>query len=165
MSKETTLHFFSGKMAAGKSTLAKSISDENNAILIIEDQWLSQLYPKEITNIPEYLKYSTRLKNLMSDHICSLLSRGISVVVDFPGNTIDQRNWFRNIFERSNVHHTLHFVDSSDAVCKLQLKGRSRDREGEAFTSEEEFDAISKYFQPPSDSEGFNIVRYERNCT
>ncbi|NQY94782.1 MAG: ATP-binding protein, partial [Campylobacteraceae bacterium] len=40
MNKTTTLHFFSGKMAAGKSTLAKQLAKENNAILLIEDEWL-----------------------------------------------------------------------------------------------------------------------------
>ena len=34
MDKNTTLHFFCGKMAAGKSTLAKHLSEKYNAILL-----------------------------------------------------------------------------------------------------------------------------------
>ena len=163
MVAETTLHFFCGKMAAGKSTLAIELAKDNNAILFIEDDWLSHLYPEEITDIQEYIRYSARLKNILSGHVVSLLSHGVSVVLDFPANTKDQRNWFRTIYERANVSHTLHFVDVSNDICKRQLKERSKDKpEGSAFTSDAEFDAITKYFQAPSEDEGFNIIRYQR---
>ena len=163
MVTKTTLHFFCGKMAAGKSTLAKALAKTNHAILLIEDDWLSHLYPEEITDIPEYSKYSARLKNIVSGHVVSLLSHGVSVVLDFPANTKDQRNWFRGIYEQANALHTLHFVDVSNDICKRQLKERSKyTPEGSAFTSEAEFDAITKYFQPPSEDEDFNIVRHPR---
>ena len=150
-------------MAAGKSTLAKKLAKKNNAILLIEDDWLSQLYAEEITDIPEYIKYSVRLQNILSGHIVSLLSHGVSVVLDFPANTKDQRNWFRAIYEKANASHTLYFVDVNDDICKRQLKERSKNRpKGSAFTSEAEFDAITKYFQAPSENEGFNIIRYQR---
>ena len=42
-----------------------------------------------------------------------------------PGNTKAQRAWFRELFERANAEHELHFVDVSDALCKSQLKERS----------------------------------------
>ena len=163
MLPETTLHFFCGKMAAGKSTLAIELAKDNNAILLIEDDWLSHLYPDEITNIQDYIRYSKRLKNMISGHVVSLLCLGVSVVLDFPANTKDQRNWFRAIYEQANVSHSLHFVDVSNDICKRQLKERSKDKpEGSAFTSDAEFDAITKYFQAPSEDEGFNIIRYQR---
>jgi len=163
MNRNVTLHFFCGKMAAGKSTLAKKLSDQHHAILLSEDDWLSQLYPEEIIDISGYIKYSARLQNILSEHIQSLLSQGVSVVLDFPGNTRDQRNWFRNIYEQANVSHTLHFVDVSDDICKQQLKERSKNMPDDAaFTSEATFDAITQYFQAPSANEGFNIIKYEQ---
>jgi predicted kinase len=163
MVPETTLHFFCGKMAAGKSTLAAALAKDNHAILLIEDDWLSHLYPEEISDIQTYIGYSARLKNILSDHVVSLLSHGLSVVLDFPANTRGQRNWFRTIYERANVSHTLHYIDVSNAICKEQLKQRSKDKpEGSAFTSDAEFDAITKFFQAPSEDEGFNIIRHQR---
>lgn len=158
---ETIFHFFSGKMAAGKSTLARKLALEHNAILIVEDDWLAQLYPEEITDIPTYIKYSFRLKNIISDHIITLLKNNISVVLDFPANTEKQRLWFRTIYEQANVAHTLHYLDVSDEKCKKQLKLRSLDKPaGSAFTTDDEFDLITEYFQPPADNEGFNLIRY-----
>jgi hypothetical protein len=39
--------------------------------------------------------------NALGPHVCALLSKGISVVLDFPGNTRAQRAWFRELFERA----------------------------------------------------------------
>ncbi len=163
MKTETTLHLLCGKMAAGKSTLAKKLAKKHNAILLVEDEWLLSLYPEEIKNIPDYIKYSLRLKNTVLHHIRSLLLHDLSVVLDFPANTKDQRKDLRAIFEKENIVHILHYVDTSDDLCKHQLRQRSKDKpEDSAFTTDAEFDAITKYFQPPSEDEGFNIIHYKR---
>lgn len=167
MKNKTELHFFCGKMAAGKSTLAQKITKkielENKAILIIEDAWLTQLYPTEITSIQTYIEYSERLKILLSNHVINLLSQSINVILDFPANTINQRIWFQNIVKQAAVAHTLHYLDVSDSMCKNQLKQRSKNLPtGTAFTTEAEFEEITQYFQKPEDSEEFNIVTYNR---
>lgn len=106
---KTTLHFFCGKMASGKSTLSKKLVKEYNAILLCEDGLLLSLYPNEINSIQDYIKCSNRLKNTLLNHIKSLLINN-TVILDFPANTKEQRKWFRNIFETSKVSHILHYV-------------------------------------------------------
>ncbi len=163
MSTSAKLVFLCGKMAAGKSTLARQLADRENAILLVQDEFLDHLFPGEITDLLGYVKYSSRLKDALTPHICALLLKGISVVLDFPGNTKAQRAWFRGIFERANVAHELHFVDASDALCKSQLKDRSKLLpSGTPWTTDAEFEAITAYFQPPSEDENFNVVRHER---
>ena len=87
---------------------------------------MDRLFPGEITDIPGFVKRSSRLKNALGPHVCALLSKGISVVLDFPADTKAQRAWFRELFEGANAEHELHFVDASDALCKGQLKERSK---------------------------------------
>ena len=163
MNRRAKLYFLCGKMAAGKSTLARELAQREDAVLLVQDEFLIQLFPGEIVDIPGFVKYSSRLKDALAAHICSLLSRGVSVVLDFPGNTKAQRTWFRELFERANVEHELHFADVTDELCKRQLMERSKDLpEGSAFTTDTEFDAITKYFQAPSDDESFNVIRHQR---
>ena len=157
------LMFLCGKMAAGKSTLARELAERENAVLLVQDQFLDDLYPGEITDISAFVKCSSRLRSALEPHVGALLAKGISVVLDFPGNTRAQRAWFRGMFERANVGHELHFIEASDAVCKSQLKDRSKGLPpGAPWTTEAEFEAITVYFQPPSADEGFNVVRHER---
>lgn len=156
-----TLHFFCGKMAAGKSTLSKKLAAECHAILICEDVWLSRLFPDEIGTFDDYLKYSARLKQVLAPHLMDLLKEGNSVVLDFPGNGPRQRHWFRTIFEAAGVDHVLHFVDVSDDKCKAQLKKRNMERPpGSMVMSEDEFEHITSYFVPPTDAEQFKIKLY-----
>ncbi|MCM3903093.1 MAG: ATP-binding protein [Pyrinomonadaceae bacterium] len=150
-------------MASGKSTLARDLAQLENAVLLVEDEFLDRLFPGEISDIPEYVKYSSRLKNALGPHVCALLSKGIAVILDFPANTEAQRAWFRELFERANAEHELHFLNASDALCKSQPKERSKDLPaGTPWTTDAEFDAVTTYFQPPSEDEKFNVVRHER---
>jgi predicted kinase len=163
MSTFGNLIFFCGKMAAGKSTLARDLASRENAVLLVQDDFLDTLFPGEITDIPGFVKCSSRLKNALAPHVCALLSKGISVVLDFPGNTKAQRAWFRELIERANVDHELHFVDASDDLCKSKLRDRSNGLPtGTPWTTDADFEAINAYFQPPSDDEKFNVVRHER---
>jgi predicted kinase len=163
MTQPTKLLFMCGKMAAGKSTLAAELARREEAILLVQDHFLATLYPGDIVDIAGYVKYSSRIRDALTPHITALLSKGITVVLDFPANTKSQRDWFRGLFESTNVAHELHFIDAPDELCKRQLRERSsRLPQGAAFTSEAEFDAITSYFQAPSTQEGFNVVRHER---
>src|SRR5215813_2676971 len=163
MSTSTKLFFLCGKMAAGKSTLARELANREKAVLLVQDDLLDALFPGEITDIQGFVTCSSRLKNALTPHICAILSKGISVVLDVPGNTKAQRAWFRKLIEHANVEHELHFVDASEALCKTQLRDRSKGLpNGTPWTTDADFEAISAYFQPPSEDEKFNVVRHER---
>ncbi|NKB18824.1 MAG: ATP-binding protein [Pseudanabaena sp. CRU_2_10] len=162
MKTDPILHFFCGKMASGKTTLSKKVASDQNAILISEDIWLSKLYPEEISTFDDYLRYSSRLKPIVSQHVQDMLAQRISVVLDFPGNVPSQRQWFCSIFEAAKVNHVLHYIVASDSLCKAQLRKRNVEQpEGSMIMSEAEFDYITAYFQPPTPDEDFNITRYE----
>ncbi|HET7342711.1 MAG TPA: ATP-binding protein [Methylomirabilota bacterium] len=163
MGAPAKLLFLCGKMASGKSTLARRLAEREDAVLIVQDALLDALFPGEILDVEDFTRCASRLRRALEPHVCALLSRGVSVVLDFPGNTPAQRTWFRGMFERTNAEHELHFVDASDALCKRQLEERSRGLPpGTPWTTEAEFEAITVYFQPPGEDERFNVVRHER---
>jgi predicted kinase len=158
MNSKGTLIFFSGKMGAGKSTLSRKISQELNAIILSEDDWLSTLYPEEITNFHDYLKYSNRLKPLLKPHLRSILNSGVSVVMDFPANTRNQRAWFKDIFLTEGIPHRLIYLEVDDKTCIEQIaKRRETNPERSLFDTEEVFRHVTSFFQPPSADEGFLV--------
>jgi predicted kinase len=158
-----TLHLICGKIAAGKSTLASKLADEPSTLLISEDAWLSQLYPDEISTIDDYIRCSERLRQVMTGHVGSLLTAGISVVLDFPANTVSIREWMRGISDDAGVKHELHFIDAPDELCKARLKKRNISGNHEFSASEDDFDLISSYFMPPTPSEGLNVNVHTTN--
>ncbi|MCB1158131.1 MAG: ATP-binding protein [Leptospiraceae bacterium] len=158
MNLKGTLFFFCGKMGAGKSTYSKKLVDELKAIYLSEDDWLSAIYPEEIKNFDDYIKYSSRLKPLLKEHVQRILHSGISVVMDFPGNTRQQRAWFKEIFSGAQIPHKLIYLKADDGLCLKRLEQRRKSSPERArFDTEEVFYQVSSYFQAPTDDEEFNI--------
>ena len=157
-----TLHFICGKMASGKTTLARRLAQQHDAALFCEDEWLT-LIEAPIANFAEFVVHSRRLRAALAPHAVELLRLGTSVVFDFAGNTPKERAWVRSLFERVSADHVLHVIDRADDDCKRQLRLRNETKpEGlyYALGTEAEFDAVTRYFVPPSDAERFNVIRY-----
>jgi predicted kinase len=158
MNSYGTLIFFCGKMGSGKSTKAMEMARETGAILLSEDDWLSKIYPEEINNFNDYLKYSSRLKHLIKTHVQNILKSGVSVVMDFPGNTRTQRAWFKEIFSEFNLPHRLVYLEADDQLCLKRIAHRREAKPERAkFDTEEVFRHVTSYFQPPCAAEGFKI--------
>lgn len=156
--------FLCGKMAAGKSTLARQLAERERAILFEQDHWVETLFPNLIVNVATYLEYSGRINRLVAPQVVDLLQRGINVVLDFPGNTRNQRAWFRGIIDRAGADHELHFVDTPDEVSRAQLKARSAHLPpGTPWTTDADFDLIASHFKAPEPDEGFNVIRHVRS--
>lgn len=153
-----TLYLICGKIAAGKSTLAKTLAARPLTVLIGEDHWNSTLFPDEIKTIEDYAKYSTRLRRAMGPHVVALLKAGLSVVLDFQANTLAVRRWMKSLIEESGAAHELHFLDLPDETCRQRLRARNAAGEHPYQANDAEFDLFTKYFVAPTADEGFNVV-------
>lgn len=158
MQKKGTLIFFCGKMGSGKSTRSIEMAKELGAVLLSEDEWLAAIYPDEITDFDAYLRYSSRIKPLFKLHVQSILSAGVSVVMDFPANTKKQRLWFKAIYSEHDMPHKLVYIEASDQLCLKQINQRRiTNPEREKFDTEAVFHQVNGYFQAPCENEGFTI--------
>lgn len=154
------LHMVCGKIAAGKSTLTARLGAEPKTVLISEDHWLARLYGDEIRTIPDYVRLAGRLRAAMGPHVEALLRAGVSVALDFPANTLANRQWMRGLFERAAADHCLHFLDVPSAVCKARLRARNAAGTHDFAASDAEFDVIASHFVAPSADEGFKVTVY-----
>jgi predicted kinase len=155
-----TLYLLCGKIAAGKSTLASFLAARPGTVLISEDHWTSSLFAGELKTIEDYSRYSGRLRDAMGPHVVSLLKAGLSVVLDFPANTLASRGWMRGIFEDADAAHELHFLDVPDETCRQRLRARNT-AGGHAYqASDAEYDIFTRYFVPPTPAEGFNLITH-----
>lgn len=154
------LHLICGMIASGKSTLCAKLGDIPGTVTIAEDDWLSALYSGEMSSISDYVRCSAKLQTIMGPHIISLLKAQVSVVLDFPANTVANRIWMREIIQASNVDHKLHYLDVPDEICKARLQKRNADGNHPFAATDEQFLQISKHFVAPRPEEGFDIVRH-----
>lgn len=153
-----TLYMLCGKIAAGKSTLARRLAERPATVLISEDHWNSSLFLEELKTIEDYSRYSARLANAMGPHVVALLKAGMSVVLDFQANTLARRRWMRDLFEAANAAHELHFLEITDATCKRRLLERNAASEHPFQVSGADYEVFTHYFVPPTPDEGLNVV-------
>jgi len=153
-----TLHMLCGKIASGKSTLAARLAQDGQAVLVSEDAWLSALYPDEMTTPADYVRHAERLRGIMGPHLVSVLKAGLSVVLDFPANTVANRAWMRGLFEAAGAAHHLHLLETPDALCLARLRARNARGDHPFKVTEAQFHQFAKHYAPPTPQEGFSIV-------
>ena len=154
------LYFLCGKMGAGKSTYSRKLAARDTTVLTSEDEWLAKLYPDLISTFDDYRKYSALLKPVVFDHVVNLLQSGCNVVLDFPANTVKQREWFTDIARTAKVDSLLTYIEASDEQCIKNLAQRNvEEPERVQFDNEKVFHEVTKFFQEPEEQEKLNINR------
>lgn len=154
------LHLLCGKLASGKSTLAKELATSPSTVIISEDDWLAHLFPGEINTIEDYVRRAANLRNAIGPHVSALLRAGVSVVLDIPANTVATRKWMKSLFEGVHSEHLLHLLETTDADCKTRLRARNAAGTHAFSVSDKDFEIITGYFVAPRQEEGFKIVRH-----
>jgi len=152
-----TLHLLCGKIASGKSTLAQSLAVTHSALLLSEDQWLARLYPGQIQTVSDYVRLARQLREVVGPLVMDLLKARVPVVLDFPANTIADRQWLRGLADASGVAHCVHSLELDDDTCRARLHVRNARAEHEFAATDAEFDVITRYFQTPEEREGLTI--------
>jgi predicted kinase len=152
-----------GKIGAGKSTLAKALAAREATVLISEDAWLAALFGDRMETGADYVHHAAKLRTILAPHVANLLSAGVSVVLDFPANTVDQRAWMRDLVTETGVDHALHVLDVADDVCLARLHARNAAGEHPFKVTDALFHAFSKAFAPPTLDEGFTIVTHRHD--
>lgn len=156
-----TLHILCGKIASGKSTFAAQLAAAPGTVLVAEDTWLNALFAEELHSLVDYVRCSTKLRSAMGRHVAAMLDAGVSVVLDFPANTVAQRGWVRGILRGVEVAHQLHVFNVPNEVCLARLRARNAAGDHPFAVTEAQFRQFANYFAAPTPDEGFNLVIHD----
>ena len=158
-----TLHFMAGKAGSRKTTLARTIASEADAVLICEDEWMWRMAPP-VETLHEYLTAAAKIRSVIAPLAGDLLRLGVPVVFDFGGNSVTDREWVRSVFEQAKADHVLHYLRTDDETCRARVRRRNElQPEGVFFgiVTEAQLDEVNKFFVPPRPHEGFTVVVYD----
>lgn len=126
---------------------------------------LKCFFADELVSLPGYVRCSSKLRHILAPHIATVLNAGLSVLLDFPANTVEQRSWMRGILENTKASHQLHLLNAPDApdeVCLAGLRERNSRSDHPFTVTEAQFHQISGHFVAPSADERFTVVRHDK---
>jgi len=112
-----------GLPCSGKTTLAKKLESEQNALRLTPDDWQRRLFGQDTTH-PKHDERHTKIEDLLWSVAASALSLGTNVILDFGLWTRSERDDYRERGAAIGATTCIHFLDVShdELFARLQIR-------------------------------------------
>ena len=143
-----TLHLMVGLPCSGKTTRAKILEEEYNALLLTTDKWHIKLFGDDAME-QDHDKRHENVEEILWEIAKRVLTLGIDVILDFGFWAKAERIYFKNKSKELGVTFKIHFMDVPKDELYKRLDKRNKDLPEGAFTIPKEYmDEYIRIFQP-----------------
>ena len=148
-----TLHIMVGLPCSGKTTRAKQLEAEHNAIRLTPDEWQLRLFGDDVGD-PDHDRRHTEIERIMWEIAEHALSSGVNVVQDYGLWGRDERDDFKARAIALGADWELHVMDVSREELFHRLHKRNAEAPGGVFIIPDfEMESYLKVYQPPTPDE------------
>lgn len=154
--KKGTVIMISGLPGAGKTTLAKKLETERQAIRLCPDEWIPPLL-KDPEDMDEAKRIRTPLEKLLLDLALKLTDLGTDVILENGFWTISDRNKYKEVLKKAGLKIELYFLDAPIETLWERINKQNQ----EEYPFKVPFDYLKRWhavFQPPTKEE---ISKYD----
>jgi predicted kinase len=155
-----TVHLLCGLVGVGKTTLARQIAHERDAVRFSLDAWMLRLYGRLRYDDPVYVSRLDGCKALIWDTACQVLTTGHDVVLDWNQWSRERRAEWASAAMQVGATPVLHFVDVSLDTAIARAASRSASDPFSHDLDEAGVRHMATIFETPTDEEGIEIVVY-----
>jgi len=148
-----------GLPCSGKTTAARKLEKQYNALVFTPDVWHLRLFGDDADSDDHDQKHDS-VENIMWEHACRVLSLGVDVILDFGFWGKSEREHFRERAAKLGVGFKIHYMDVPEKELYKRLEKRNKsamknkNKPKDVFIiSREKMDSYIKKFQPPSPDE------------
>jgi len=121
-----TLHLMVGLPCSGKTTLAKQLEQDLNAIRFTPDEWQLQLFEQDAED-PEHDERHNKIEALQWQLATQLLSKDIDVILDFGLWSRVERDDFKARATALGAKTKIYFLDVAYEVLLERLEKRNKE--------------------------------------
>ncbi|MBV9929225.1 MAG: ATP-binding protein [Acidobacteria bacterium] len=148
-----TLLLMCGLPGSGKTTLARRLERERDALRLTPDEWIARLFGQSLT--PPALDWCRDpVESVQWDLAERALRLGVNVILDFGFWSRAEREEFRARAAALGAGSELHFLDVPRGELSARLAARNAEPPPGTFNvSETQLDAWWKVFEPPAEDE------------
>ena len=148
-----TLLLMCGLPGSGKTTLAKRLERERDALRLTPDEWIARLYGPRLT--PPALDWCRDpVESIQWEVAERALRLGVDVILDFGFWSRSEREEFRARAAALGAGSEIYFLDVPRAELSARIAGRNAAPPPGTFrVTEAQLDAWFKVFEPPNADE------------
>lgn len=152
-----TVHVMCGLVAAGKSTIARSVAAEVGAVRLSRDEWMLRLHGGRFDD-PSAVEFLERVDPLMWDVALDIATAGMPVLLDWNFWSRKRRAEARRRTGERALGLVVHWVDVSVDVAVRRAGQRQAKGPRDAYAiSEAEVRHFATIFEPPTDDERLDV--------
>ena len=157
-----TVHLISGLPCSGKTTYARALQADLNAVLFILDRWLITAFERyAIADVgyPEHVRRVLACRTLIWEDAAQFLTRGVDVILDdgffYREHRMRVGDQARAIGAKVKVHH----LDAPLDVLQSRLENRNAHLPRFNFLIEPEtLSSFIDMYERPSPDEGAEVL-------
>lgn len=156
------MHALVGLPAAGKTTLARLLASECDAVRFTLDEWMLRLYGLSFDD-EDYVRRLPICLDLIHEIAGDVLRAGVDVVLDWNHWSREKREASAVWAHQRNADFLVHYVSADVTTAQAQLADRRGRREpGSHDFSAGDLAAALAHLVPPSEDEGNAIRVHQR---
>lgn len=141
------VYMLHGFLGVGKTTLAKILEREQNAIRFTHDEWMSRLYGEDPPTA-DFQEYAARIFAVMEGVWTRCLELGTSVVLDFGFWSRSEREHVRQLASRHVAESVLYRLTCREDVAWKRIERRNRGLAGSLYISPSTYQSLKARFEP-----------------
>ena len=148
-----TLHLMVGLPCSGKTTQAKILEKEYNALVLSTDKYHLKLFGNDAMDENHNARHSL-IEEILWEIAERILSLGVDVIMDFGFWTKEERMYHKKKAKKLGINFKIHFMDISKEELYKRLEKRNKElSEGSFWIPKEMMDEFIPKFEPPEQEE------------
>ena len=140
-----------GMLCCGKSTYAKKIRAERNAVILSIDEITLALFPSGAGDMHD--TYVLRAEQYLLALSLQILRTGADVILDWGLWTGDMRNRVRDFYTSRGIENELHYLRIDPAEWERRIEKRNASGEAAYYVDEGLLKKAVSLFEEPSNDE------------
>lgn len=139
---------------SGKTTMAKRLEKQYEAIRLTPDEWHVKLFGQDVYST-EHDKRHSAIESIMVDLTFKLLENGQNVILDFGFWTTEERIFFRDKAKEKQIDFAICYCECPEEELEERMNKRNNAPDNPYFYIPiEKYKEYEKVFQKPTSDEG-----------
>lgn len=154
-----TAHLLHGFLGAGKSTFARRLERDLNAVRLSADEWYLRLFTDGSPTEGLDQSLNERLLVVLDDLWPRILATGVDVVLDFGFWSRVSRDSARRAAALAGGDSRLYWVRCDEATAARRVRERNADPRDSFYLSDGSYRYLRAKYSPLDPDEEFVVVR------